>query len=77
MDYFSFRLILQMSRIYDLILFYFIETWKQNVFEEEGIVCATEVLGCKRDQELNDNKTATALRQEANPLKLQITNTHE
>lgn len=40
-------------------------------------MCATEVLTCKRDQELNDNKTATALRQEANPLKLQITNAHE
>lgn len=40
-------------------------------------MCATEVLGCKREPELNDNRTATALRQGADPLKLQITNAQE
>lgn len=43
---------------------------------EEGIVCTTEVLGCKREPELNDNRT-TALRQGADPLKLQITSAQE
>lgn len=49
----------------------------KNIVEEEGIVCPPKVLGCKREPGLNDNRSATALRQEANPLKLQITNAHK
>lgn len=54
--------------------FLFFGDMKKNIFEEEGVVCPPKVPGCKKKPGLNNNRSATAPRQEANLLKSQIAN---